>query len=47
MLNDAISHAPPVRGTPEEMQLILEHRRNLVNGFGLPVKSQDTPLVSA
>ena len=41
MLNDAISHMPPVRGTPEEMRLILEHRRNLVSGFGLPVKTQD------
>lgn len=37
MLNDAISHVPPVRGTPEEMQQILERRRDLVNGFGLPV----------
>ena len=41
MLNDAISHVPPVRGTPEERQEILEHRRNLVNGFGLPIKTQD------
>jgi hypothetical protein len=39
MLNDAIAHQPPVRGTPEEMQQILEHRRNLVQGFGLPVKT--------
>ncbi len=43
MLNDAISHVPPVRGTPEEMQQILEHRRNLVNGFGLPVRTQKLP----
>jgi hypothetical protein len=41
MLNDAISHVPPVRGTLDEMQQILEHRRNLVNGFGLPVKTQE------
>ena len=41
MLNDAIASVPPVRGTPEEMELILEHRRNLVNGFGLPVKPHD------
>ncbi len=41
MLNDAISHVPPVRGTPEEMQQILEHRRGLANGFGLPVKNQE------
>lgn len=39
MLNDAISHTPPVRGTTKEMQQILERRRNLVNGFGLPVKT--------
>jgi predicted dehydrogenase len=39
MLNDAIAHQPPVRGTPGEMQQILEHRRNLVQGFGLPVKT--------
>lgn len=43
MLNDAISHVPPVRGTPEEMQQILEHRRNLANGYGLPVKTLDLP----
>jgi predicted dehydrogenase len=42
MLNDAIANEPPVRGTPEEMQQILEHRRKLVNGFGLPVKSTVT-----
>jgi predicted dehydrogenase len=39
MLNDAIANEPPVRGTPEEMQQILEHRRKLANGFGLPVKT--------
>ncbi len=43
MLNDAISHVPPVRGTPEEMQQILEHRRKMANGFGLPVKTQELP----
>jgi hypothetical protein len=41
MLNDAIANIPPVRGTPEEMQQILEHRRNLINGFGLPVNNHD------
>jgi myo-inositol 2-dehydrogenase/D-chiro-inositol 1-dehydrogenase len=41
MLNDAIANEPPVRGTPEEMQQILEHRRNLVDGFGLPVKTHE------
>ena len=43
MLNDAIANVPPVRGTPEEMQQILEHRRNLVSGFGLPLKTQELP----
>lgn len=38
MLNDAIANESPVRGTPEEMRQILEHRRKLHNGFGLPVK---------
>lgn len=41
MLNDAIAHQPPVRGTHEEMQRILEHRRNLVDGFGLPARTID------
>ena len=41
MLKDAIAHHPPVRGTPEEMQQILEHRRRLVDGFGLPVKTEE------
>ncbi len=40
MLDDAIANIPPVRGTPAEMHQILEHRRNLQNGFGLPVRSR-------
>jgi hypothetical protein len=43
MLNDAMSHVPPVRGTPEEMQQILEQRRNLVNGYGLPTRTKELP----
>ncbi len=43
MLNDAIAHQPPARGTPEEMQQILVHRRNLIDGFGLPVKTEEQP----
>jgi predicted dehydrogenase len=43
MLNAAIANVPPVRGTPEEMQQILEFRRKLTNGFGLPVKAQELP----
>ncbi|HTS37385.1 MAG TPA: Gfo/Idh/MocA family oxidoreductase [Candidatus Solibacter sp.] len=49
MLQDAIANQPPVRGTPEQMKQILEHRRKLVNGYGLPVKSADpvtTPAVT-
>jgi predicted dehydrogenase len=41
MLNDAVAHCPPVRGTPEEMFQILEHRRKMVNGFGLPVRTHE------
>ncbi len=42
MLNDAISNSPPARGTPHEMQEIIEHRRRLVNGFGLPVRTEES-----
>ena len=48
MLNDAIANDPPVRGTPEEMHEILERRRKMVNGYGLPVRADgvvDTTLV--
>jgi len=41
MLHDAIAHQPPVRGTQEEMQQILEHRRKLIDGFGLPAKTEE------
>lgn len=41
MLNDAIAHVPPVRGTPQEMEEILERRRTLTNGFGLPARVLD------
>jgi myo-inositol 2-dehydrogenase/D-chiro-inositol 1-dehydrogenase len=43
MLNDAISNQPPVRGTKREMQQILQHRRTLRSGFGLPVRPQECP----
>lgn len=43
MLNDAIANVPPVRGTSEEMRQILEQRRHLVNGFGLPIRTEDQP----
>jgi len=41
MLNDAIANIPPVRGTLVEMYEILERRRSLSSGFGLPVKNHD------
>ena len=41
MLNDAVANIPPVKGTLEEMQQILEHRRSMVNGFGLPVRTRE------
>jgi predicted dehydrogenase len=43
MLNDAIANQPPARGNPEEMQQILVHRRSLIDGFGLPVKTEEQP----
>ena len=43
MLDDAMANVPPVRGAAEEMHQILEHRRNLVDGFGLPVKAHELP----
>ena len=41
MLNDAMANQPPARGTPEEMRQILAHRRNLIDGFGLPAKTEE------
>lgn len=34
MLNDVVANIPPVRGMPEEMLEILEHRRNPIDGLG-------------
>ncbi len=39
MLHDAILNSPPVRGTKEEMLQILQHRNNMLNGFGLPLRT--------
>jgi hypothetical protein len=47
MLNDAIANDPPSRGTPEEMQQILEHRRHLANGFGLPARTEPQDKLAA
>lgn len=44
MLNDAIAHGPPSVGTQKEMKEILQHRRSLRSGFGLPVRAQDCPI---
>lgn len=43
MLRDAIANGPPVKGTQREMQQILQHRRTLRTGFGLPSRPQDCP----
>ncbi|MHB1155607.1 MAG: Gfo/Idh/MocA family protein [Phycisphaerales bacterium] len=37
MLHDAVKNNPPAIGTQDEMRAILEHRRNLRDGYGLPV----------
>jgi myo-inositol 2-dehydrogenase/D-chiro-inositol 1-dehydrogenase len=43
MLNDAVKNNPPSVGTPSEIKMILQHRRSLRSGFGLPVRPQDCP----
>jgi myo-inositol 2-dehydrogenase/D-chiro-inositol 1-dehydrogenase len=43
MLHDAVKNQPPSVGSPNEIKLILEHRRSLRSGFGLPVRPQDCP----
>ena len=43
MLNDAIKNSPPAVGTSREMQEILEHRRSLRDGYGLPVRDPSKP----
>jgi predicted dehydrogenase len=45
MLNDAVKNAPPVRGTKKELEAILTHRRNLREGYGLPVRPQECPAI--
>jgi myo-inositol 2-dehydrogenase/D-chiro-inositol 1-dehydrogenase len=47
MLEDAIKNNSPAIGTPRELKMILEHRRSLRDGFGLPVRPQDTPTTPA
>ncbi len=43
MLHDAVKNQPPSVGTQSEMHQILEHRRNLRTGYGLPVHPQSVP----
>jgi myo-inositol 2-dehydrogenase/D-chiro-inositol 1-dehydrogenase len=44
MLNQAIADNPPVVGTKTELQAILQHRRSLRSGYGLPVRAQACPV---
>lgn len=43
MLRDADKNSPPAIGTPEEMERILQHRRELRDGYGLPVREAAKP----
>jgi predicted dehydrogenase len=43
MLDDAVKNTPPAIGTSQELKQILEHRRSLRSGFGLPVRAQGCP----
>lgn len=43
MLQNAVANDPPVVGTQEEMQAILEHRRTLRDGYGLPARPDQMP----
>jgi myo-inositol 2-dehydrogenase/D-chiro-inositol 1-dehydrogenase len=43
MLNQAIANGPPVVGSKKDLQQILQHRRSLRSGYGLPLRPQDLP----
>jgi predicted dehydrogenase len=43
MLRDAVANEPPVIGTKRDMRQILQHRRTLRSGYGLPSQPQDCP----
>jgi myo-inositol 2-dehydrogenase/D-chiro-inositol 1-dehydrogenase len=47
MLHDAVKNQPPATGTHKELKMILDHRRSLRDGFGLPVRPQDCPTMPA
>ena len=43
MLRDAIANGLPVKGSKRDMQQILQHRRTLRTGYGLPSQPQGCP----
>jgi predicted dehydrogenase len=43
MLHDATKNDPPSIGSASVIKTILQHRRSLRSGFGLPVRPQDCP----
>jgi myo-inositol 2-dehydrogenase/D-chiro-inositol 1-dehydrogenase len=43
MLHDATKNDPPSVGTSADIKAILQHRRTLRSGFGLPVQPQECP----
>jgi predicted dehydrogenase len=43
MLHDAVANTPPIIGTKRDMQQILQHRRSLRTGYGLPSQPQGCP----
>lgn len=43
MLADAVKNDPPAIGTGQELKQILQHRRGLRSGYGLPVRPQECP----
>lgn len=44
MLHDAVANGPPAKGTKRELQQILQHRRTLRSGYGLPSRPQESPI---
>jgi hypothetical protein len=46
MLDDAIANAPPAVGQLHELEEILQHRRNLRSGYGLPLRHTDNAVAT-
>ncbi|MCL2641269.1 MAG: Gfo/Idh/MocA family oxidoreductase [Phycisphaerales bacterium] len=46
MLDDAVKNTPPSVGTLSDLSEILEHRKHLRTGFGLPLRRSDQSLAS-